>query len=455
MLEQSFVGDATLGIDTLSEDGLDPGFNGPSSLVCCASIRPSPKSKHRLLPIIPGWVSNNDQTCASKPPTLTSVDSVRKAFEQDILASSSCSMTENGEVDGAVTVSQDTCQWATVSDKLTWYWAVWGILTWSRGKCAARYRNVMMCISFCCTALCMYNLIQQPKRIFENFAETAFAISCFVSLLCSRQFDCLIGPQDPLLARYAARCQFLKMWNRRGMVNLMLFQIVWVSKTVTHVIYTCTTMDHNPWHAICTAFVVPFVAGSYLALIHSAIHATSFLQLMLDQWTVDFNKSLDCNSSAEAWNSLQALMRRVAEAIQTWFLAVQTSALIAFICCATRILDIIMTKSGNEMRAAWSSALLELPTLVMAACALMWFAKASGVTEQSVRVAPVVNSLLVKPKAAITVEHQVFVSFVKNSDAGFYVAGSQLNATVFMNYCYLCGAVICGLFSAALNVYQK
>jgi len=148
-------------------------------------------------------------------------------------------------------------------------------------------------------------------------------------------------------------------------------------------------------------------------------------------------------------------MRRVAEAVQTWFLAVQTSALIAFICCATRVLDIIMTKSGNEMRAAWSSALLELPTLVMAACALMWFAKASGVTEQSVRVAPVVNSLLVKPKAAITVEHQVFVSFVKNSDAGFYVAGGQLNATVFMNYCYLCGAVICGLFSAALNVYQK
>jgi len=456
MLDKSIVGDATLGLDTCSEDGLGPEFNGPSSLMCCASNRPFTKQEHRLLPIIPGWVSHTEQTCESrKPPTLTSVDSVRKASERHILASTSCSMSESEESDRAVKVSQDTYQGVTVSQKLRWYWAVWGILAWSRGKHAARYRNVMLCISLCCTAVCMFNLIQQPSRIFENFAETAFAISGLVSLLCSRQLDNLLGPQDPLLARYAARSHFLKMWNRRGTVTLMLFNAVWVCKTVTHLISTYAAIYDNPVYTICTAFVVPFVAGSYLALMHSAFHVTSFLQLILDQWTVDFNKDHDCTRGAEAWNSLQALMRRVAEAIQTCFLAVQTSALIAFICCAARVLAIIMTKPGNEMRAAWSSALLELPTLVMAACALMWFAKASGVTEQSVRVPPVVNSLLVEPRASITPEHHVFVSFVKNSDAGFYVAGSQLNATVFMNYCYLCGAVICGLFSAALNVNQK
>jgi len=211
----------------------------------------------------------------------------------------------------------------------------------------------------------------------------------------------------------------------------------------------------NSWWAICTMFAVLFQAGLYLSVMHCAFHITSFLQLVLDRWTADFDKSRDCIGGADSWNSVQALMRRVADAIETCFLAVQTSALIALICCAARLLDIIMSRSGGDMRESWILVLLVVPPVTMAVCALVWFAKASAVTEQSVRVPPVVNSLLARPRTQVSCEHQMFVSFIKNSETGFYVSGGRLSATVFMNYCYLIGAVICALCSAALNVYQK
>lgn len=137
------------------------------------------------------------------------------------------------------------------------------------------------------------------------------------------------------------------------------------------------------------------------------------------------------------------------------FFAVQTSALIAIICCVARVLDIVMAGPGGEEQTWWVFCLLEfLPTLIMVVCALAWFAKATAVTEQSIRIPPVVNSLLVEPNKLITSEHQLFVSFIKNSDTGFYWKGCRLDATVFINYCYLVGAMICALFTTAFKFAQ-
>jgi len=176
---------------------------------------------------------------------------------------------------------------------------------------------------------------------------------------------------------------------------------------------------------------------------------------MVDRWTGRFNKSLNCTDGAASWNTVQALMRQVAQGVQSSFLAIQTSALITLLCCAGRVLDIIMTKSGEEMQSACMMALLELPTMIMAFCAFILFAKAAAVTEKSVQIPNVVNSLLIKPRLPISVEDQAFVSFIHNSCAGVYIKGSRLNATVLMNYSYLCGAVICGLFTTALSMYQQ
>jgi len=276
-----------------------------------------------------------------------------------------------------------------------------------------------------------------------------------VSLLCARNLDSIIGHQENLLAQYAASHHFLKIWNRRGKLSFVLFQMIWVCKAAAYVLYMNASQNPFSLHAVGTAFALLFQAGIYLSVLHCAFHTTSFLQLMLDRWTVDFNRSANLIIGADSWNSVQALMRRVADSIQICFLAVQTSALVAIMSCAARVLQVITNKQDVDVGASSVVVLLDFPIFIMAVCALVWFAKASAVTEQSGRVPPVVNSLLLTPNTQVSSDHHVFVGFIKNSETGFYVGGSRVNATVFMNYCYLCGAVICALFSSALNRYSQ
>jgi len=422
------------------------------SLVCCATPEPScTQPDHQMFPAIPGCVSQSQQIDEQQQTAdLNSVDSVRKALGHSILRSPS-----RCQVEDALTDTEDVYKNTNLSPILEQYWVVWGILARSGSNISSGYRNLIGFLSLCCTGLGMYNLVLEPSKTFENFAETAFSVSCLVSLLCNRNLDCLIGHEENLLAQYAARHHFLEKWDRRGKISLIFFQIVWICKAAACVMYITFSETTNSLHAICTAFALLFQAGIYLSVMHCAFHITSFLHLMLNRWTADFNYRRDYIRGADSWNSVQALMRRVAEAMQSCFLAVQTAALVALLSCAARILHVIKDKKDADAKASSIWMLLVAGILMLAVCALAWFATASAVTEQSGRVPPVVNSLLVAHKNQISCEHQMFVSFIKNSETGFYVGGGRLNATVFMNYCYLCAAVICALFSTALNMYQQ
>jgi len=306
----------------------------------------------------------------------------------------------------------------------------------------------------CATLLSTYKLVQQPGRLFENFAETAMSISSLLSLVTCKKLDSLIGHEDNMLGRYAVRRQFVASWDRQGTVLLVLVNIVWLCKAIAIIVCMYASEDTFSCHALFAVLAGLLQSGSYLAFIHCDFHAMVFLQIMVDRWTGRFNKSLNCTDGARSWNTVQALMRHVAQGVESSFLAVQTSALIILLCCAGRVLDIIMTKSGEAMRLSCMLAFLEVPTLVMAFCALILFGKATAITEKSVQIPNVVNSLLVKPCMPISVDDQAFVSFIQNSCAGVYIKGSRLNATVLMNYSYLCGAVICGLFTTALSMHQ-
>jgi len=345
---------------------------------------------------------------------------------------------------------------ASLSRTLERYWAVWGLLAWSSSNGSRWYRRLFILTSLCCTVLIMINLIQQTGRKFENCAEAALSATCFLSLLGAKKLDSLIGLKDHLLERHAASQGFLALWNRKSMRRLALFSTLWICKAAALIVRMFTSGDSILAYQLCVSSAVIFQAGSFFAILHCALHVTTFLELMVDGWTVEFYKNLNCVHSADAWNTIQALMRRVASSIETIFLAVQASALIVFMCCFARVLDIVTAKSGDGTQRWWTLAFLELlPTLIMAVCPLACFARATAVTERGVRVPSVVNSLLVKPNTLISSEHQSFVSFIKNSDIGFYWKDSRLDTTVFMNYCYLCGAVISALFTTALKFNQK
>jgi len=278
------------------------------------------------------------------------------------------------------------------------------------------------------------------------------SVSCLLSLVTSKRLGDLIGHQGLMLQRHAARKGFLNLWNYRSMRRLALFNMLWIYTAAAQSVRMYMSGDSILLYERCVLLVVILQAGLYFAALHCAFHMTGFLELILDEWTVRFNKTHDCVNGAESWNVIEALMQRVARSIETTFLAVQAYALIAMICCVARVLDIITAKPSDDTQTWWMLTLLELlPTGITAGCALALFAKATAITEQGFRVPPVVNSLLVRPKTAITSEHQRFVNFLKNSKVGCYWKGCRLDATVFVNYCYLCGAVICALFTTALK----
>jgi len=406
--------------------------------------------------ILPGWIPNIELNKESQSPiNVTSVDSVRKVSERNILRSALYSQSHQ-RVDTSRYAQKAMLENSRVSRALERYWAVWGHLAWSSSNCSRWYRRLGVLTSLCCTGTLIVNLYQQPGKIFENSTETALSASCLLGLVGARRLDILIGHKDDLLKRYAASHGFLPLWNRRSMRRLALFITLWLCKAAAHIVRMFTSEDPILSCQFWVPSVIIFQAGSYFAMLHCAFHVTSFLELMLDDWTVDFHKYLDCVHGAVAWDKIQALMQRVAGSVEMIFFVVQTSALISIICCVARVLDIFMVDPGGDQQTWRMVALLEfLPTLIMVVCALAWFAKATAITEKGLRIPPVVNSLMVEPNTPITSKHQFFVGFIKNSDIGFYWKGSRLDATVFINYCYICGAVICAVFTTALKFAPK
>jgi len=331
---------------------------------------------------------------------------------------------------------------------MQWYWSFFGI--WRAGKCGTCYTWTVFTALASATVLSAYNLVQQNGRLFENVADIAFSISSLLSLAACIKLD---GLRGKLLGRYATRHYFMGSWDHQGTVLLVLVNMIWLCKAIALSVYMYASEEIFSWHALSTALASLLQSGSYLAFIHRDCHLMNFLRLMVDDWAARFNQSLDCDVAADSWNTAYTTMRQVARFVETSFLAAQTSSLVAVLCCTGRVLN-IMAQSGEAMQRSWMLALLELPTLMMAVCALVVFAKATDVTEKSMQIPALVNSLLSRRHSPYSHKSQAFVSFIHNSYAGVYIKGGRLNATVLMNYLYLCSAVICVLVTTAMSMNQ-
>jgi len=154
---------------------------------------------------------------------------------------------------------------------------------------------------------------------------------------------------------------------------------------------------------------------------------------------------------------VQAILHNLSSRVDTCFLAVQTSAALVFLSYAARVLDSIIAKSGGQLLHQWAVMALDFPNLMIALSALQVFIKAACVTETCIRVPPMMNSVKVEEeeKTAINYERQYLVTYIIHSQAGFRVKGSRIDATMLMNYCYICGAIACGLFTTGLSMSRK
>jgi len=237
--------------------------------------------------------------------------------------------------------------------------------------------------------------------------------------------------------------------------NIVPITGVWLCRGVASILFVQVSKRTLSAHIIARCFADVLLAGVHLALVHRMYHTLLFLELMLDMYSVEFYEKVDWRLGVFLWNTVGTILHQFSIKIDTCFLALQTSAAISFMCFAARALHIVLTPNAIENYHVVILALLEIPSLIMTASAFILLIKAVGITETCARTPSVVNSAHVTLETTLGHNRQLLVSFINNSNAGFISKGVRLNATMLMNYCYLGGAIVCGIFTTALSMSRN
>jgi len=93
--------------------------------------------------------------------------------------------------------------------------------------------------------------------------------------------------------------------------------------------------------------------------------------------------------------------------------------------------------------------------LLMVASTGRVLVKAAAVTEQCSKVPPIVNSQVLKPGLHMDNERQYLVTYIRNSDAGFYIKGIRLTASMIIKGCYLFSAILATLGTTVLRTSRS
>jgi len=332
------------------------------------------------------------------------------------------------------------------------FYSMWGVAAWSPSWCAKWYQRLMRFTLACGTVVFIINLIQQPD-LWGNFAQTAFAIGSLVSMASLQGFHC----QNTIpLESFARDHGFLDLWDRSSFRYLVLVSFAWMSKVIACMLEFHASNQVVSMRSMMSHFFSLFMTGAYCALVHCMCHALIFLRLTLDNYLVEFYRTKDWSLAVCAWNTVHTILSRVSCALDSSFLAVQTSGTLGLLCFAVKLLNEVVTGSaGGQRDQIILKMLLHLPTVLMAACAFLLLVQAAAITETCVTIPTVVNSAQVTSENATSPKRLYVVAFIKHCQAGFSIKGSLVNATVLLNYCYLCGAVLCGIFTTGLSLSRS
>jgi len=334
-------------------------------------------------------------------------------------------------------------------------YALCGIILWGSSRHAKRYKVFIKTASGLAAVFCMADLMLHPNRLYQLIPEVAFSICSFFSLVSLGNVESIVGRSTGLLGRHAHGHGFLASWGKRGMNKLVWIMVVWICKAVASLLQLFILEGSTSLYGICRCFVVMLEAGLHLAIAHSLCQVLTFFELMLDAFSHKAQETEDWGQGVCRWNVVQAMLNNMSLRVDLSFLAQQTASVIVFLSFAAGMLDIFVMNSGEKRLEQYVLVALQIPSLAMALAAFVLFIKAAGVTGTCKRIPPIINSVSVARGSFLNIDRQYLVSYILHSQAGFYVKGSLIDATMLMNYCYLCGAIACGLFTTGLSMSQK
>jgi len=164
------------------------------------------------------------------------------------------------------------------------------------------------------------------------------------------------------------------------------------------------------------------------------------LEIMVDQFCIKFFEDPEVARGLVEWNLVQAILRRVATALDTCFLATQAMAQVAFVVSATYTVMADRLHNTSQM-VDYSQdchighrAVALLPSVLLAFGAWTLFFFGAAVTEKCSRVPAMINTMTFDD-----CQRQSMVQYVMNSAAGLYIKEVRLTASVVMKLSYVTG----------------
>lgn len=280
----------------------------------------------------------------------------------------------------------------------------------------------------------------------------------------SNSIETILGPKGAPLERFATGRFFYQDWTSKSRKTLYLLLVVWTWSVLFPVCLPLvrprlecadgileaegSSRWPNTWLTkTLNYFAFSYTSALFMVLIYCQFHILACLQLMLDSFCRQlFNEKMLDNFVSE-WNVVQAMLRSSSRSVENCFVIVQTCSLCALVLSAVGIWRDAPRICGSE----WIMLAMDhTPILILALVAMILFSKAAAVTEQCTRVPSLINSIEMEDPVDET--RQYVVTYIINSNAGFYVRDVRLTSYMALKIFYVIFAAMVGLVVQMLRM---
>eukprot|EP00928_Gymnodinium_smaydae_P015988 TRINITY_DN15957_c0_g3_i1.p1 TRINITY_DN15957_c0_g3~~TRINITY_DN15957_c0_g3_i1.p1 ORF type:complete len:1385 (+),score=240.83 TRINITY_DN15957_c0_g3_i1:97-4251(+) len=287
-------------------------------------------------------------------------------------------------------------------------------------------------------------------EVMRHLGIWCYALGGFGGIVCLRLsgIQSLLGPKARPLELYAEALGFLDDWKSTSLWRFLVVMSVWACALLVRALVSlglgCGDLE-GVSSSISVATFTPL--GCLLAVLsYCQLHVCCGLELAIDRFCLIFFRGRDLAGGTKEWSVLQAMLRRGADALDSCFLVLNTFVLLAFL---FMMLDGLVKMKVDESSLYWQGCVALdrswafLPVMLVLYSVFM----AASVSEKCSRVPALVNSWSLEADGHLDHGTQLLVRYIHNSEAGFYVKGVRLTASMALKLSYLLGVVMLTLIT--------
>lgn len=336
---------------------------------------------------------------------------------------------------------------------------VMGVVPFGEGKAGQRYGYAIV---LCVAAVLAYSLVKaglQPQQLYIHTITSWYAFGGVLGMLLLRfqKVQYLLGPCRKPLEKYARSNAFWHAWQmhslRQGALALVAFLCMCLCRLAAVLWFECADTfsgtSSPDGHSVPDLGCFILAVGVFSSLMYCQLHVCCGLEFAIDNFCVEILGHLDFPRGISEWVVVQALLRRAAGTIDWCLLSLGTSVLGTLLLTGVVVLQQgaqhSHLRSPNAVCVSlWCGWLL--PPVFM----LLYIVfRAAAVSERCSRVPALVNSWALEEGKTIDYDRQFAVQHFALSNAGFYVTGVRLSASLALKLSYLVGAVLFTVFTRA------